>query len=331
MLRRSSSRCGLAPLALALALASSAAHAQTERVDALIHEGVELRRSHRDLEALAVFRRAYDQSRGPRALAQMALAEQALGRWVEAEAHLLTALAATDPWIARSRATLEAALAVIGHHLGGLWIDGTVSGAEIYVEGQRVATLPMAGAARVVAGSVSVEVRAPGYESVTRLVTVPAGEEAREVVGLNRAAADPSRSRVASAMTTTPSATETTARPGGTARVLAWVSLGGAAVGVAAGVVALVIREGAVAQYNQDPACPGQRSSDQRGDCGTRIRTANDLYFVAPSAFVGGAALAVASVVLFATAPVGERREQAAWFACGVELGTPGVTCGGRF
>lgn len=320
-------------LLLGLVLVSSSASAQTADTESLMREGVALRRAHRDAEALVVFQRAYDVSHSGRGLAQVGLAEQALGRWVEAEAHVRAARAiTTDPWISRNDAALEAALAVIGQHLGGLWIDGTVSGAELYVEGQWVATLPMAEATRVIAGSVSVEVRAPGYESVTRRVTVPAGGEAREVVRLHRAAADPAPSRVASATTTTPRATGTTARPGGTARALAWVSLGGAVAGVAAGVVALVVREGAVAQYNEDPACPGQRSNDQPGDCGTRISTANDLYLVEPIAFVAGAVLAVTSVVLFATAPVGERgREQAGRFACGVGLGTPGVTCGGRF
>ncbi|MBK8695071.1 MAG: hypothetical protein IPN17_23025 [Deltaproteobacteria bacterium] len=70
--------------------------------------GVELRRAHRDEEALAHFTRAYGQTRSPVAQAQMGLAEQALGRWVEAEEHVRRSLeAATDPWILRNREALR--------------------------------------------------------------------------------------------------------------------------------------------------------------------------------------------------------------------------------
>src|SRR5437868_5098645 len=94
---------------LALVLAGSAGAARADDADALIKQGVELRRARRDREALERFRRAYDLAPTPRALAQMGLAEQALSRWVDAESHLGRALEiAEDAWIAKYRTTLEA-------------------------------------------------------------------------------------------------------------------------------------------------------------------------------------------------------------------------------
>lgn len=76
-------------------LAAQVAHAQTATsVDDLIHHGVELRRHGDDSGALLEFRRAYEAGHSPRAAAQMGWAEQALGRWLEADAHLREAMLA---------------------------------------------------------------------------------------------------------------------------------------------------------------------------------------------------------------------------------------------
>lgn len=335
MLRPSSSRSAGAALALTCALGSvsSTARAQTEPVDALLHEGVELRRSHRDLEAWAVFRRAYDQSHGPRALAQMALAEQALGRWVAAEGHLRTALAASDPWIVRSRATLEAALGVIEGHLGGLWIEGGVPGAEVLVDGQRVAVLPVTEPMRVVAGSLTVTLRAEGYETVTRHVVVSPGGDAREEVRLTRVA---ERSTQGDGTTSTPSPHASVPRsdasvPGGTQRALAWASGAGALVGVGIGVGFLVVREGDVAAFN-DSSCPPRSSSTQPVNCSAMLDSVHADETIAMAGFIAGGALAVTSILLFATAPSrGRAHAHSTRFGCAGGPGTLGVICMGSF
>src|SRR5947209_3601580 len=78
--------------------------------DAAIRRGVDLRKQGRDMDALEEFRKAYAAARSPRALAQIALAEQALGRWVDAESDLDQALASkSDPWIRKNVATLNGA------------------------------------------------------------------------------------------------------------------------------------------------------------------------------------------------------------------------------
>ena len=61
--------------------------------DELIRQGVERRRHGDDVGALDLFEQAYSKGHGPRALAQVALAEQALGKWVVASEHIREALA----------------------------------------------------------------------------------------------------------------------------------------------------------------------------------------------------------------------------------------------
>lgn len=68
--------------------------------EALINRGIELREHGKDDEALGVFKKAFAKSPTPRARAQVALAEQALGLWTAAESDLASCLAAADDaWI----------------------------------------------------------------------------------------------------------------------------------------------------------------------------------------------------------------------------------------
>lgn len=135
----------LAAFVLVVALLTVPAPARAEDADALIKQGVELRRAGKDEAALEQFRRAYDLAPTPRALAQMGLAEQALGRWIDGEAHLTKALeGAQESWIAKYRETLEGSRAEIAKHVGSLAVTGGPDGAELRVDGQPVGTLPCA-------------------------------------------------------------------------------------------------------------------------------------------------------------------------------------------
>jgi hypothetical protein len=150
----------------------------------LIRRGVEAREQGRDQDALALFRQAFERYHTPRAQAQLGLAAQALGRWREADDHLRAALASQDAWIANNRAVLEQALSVVGRHVGSLDVLANVNGAELSVDGRAVGKLPLSAPLRLAAGTSQVEVRAPGYTSVRRPVTVLAGELGRETFEL---------------------------------------------------------------------------------------------------------------------------------------------------
>lgn len=155
--------------------------------DALIAQGVTLRTQQRDAEALALFERANAMTPSPRALAQIALAEQALNRWVAAERHLREALAsASDPWIARNAPALRSALGVIDSHLGRLEVRTNVPGAELWVSAVREGTLPLTAPLRVPVGSLPIEVRAAGYQPATRTVTITTGNITTETITLTQ-------------------------------------------------------------------------------------------------------------------------------------------------
>src|SRR5262245_37931686 len=118
-------------IALLVALSTSTALAQSE--DELIEEGITLRENGNDVEALARFERAYEQSHSARALAQIAMAEQALSRWADAHGHLEEALRMGGEWIDARRGPLEQALATIGTHVGTLEVQ-TVDGAIVEID-----------------------------------------------------------------------------------------------------------------------------------------------------------------------------------------------------
>ena len=155
--------------------------------DAAIAKGIEYRRHGQDREALAEFQRAAAIHRTPRAVAQIALAEQALGLWVQAESHLQEALANDqDPWIVKNAPTFESALGYIRSHLGSVEVWGSPAGAEVLLDGQAVGKLPMEHPVRVANSEVTLQVRAKGFATITRTVQVPRGQySVREQVDLH--------------------------------------------------------------------------------------------------------------------------------------------------
>ncbi|MEO1339300.1 MAG: hypothetical protein AAFV29_26915, partial [Myxococcota bacterium] len=122
---------------------------------------MQLRREGRDAEALKKFEHAYHKRRPSRALAQIALAEQALGRWLRSERHLLAALQdRKDRWIRDNRAPLQQSLAQIQNHLVNIEVDVSVAQAQVLVNGRLIGTHPLSRPVRAIAGTVIIEVRA---------------------------------------------------------------------------------------------------------------------------------------------------------------------------
>lgn len=163
-----------AALLLALASAPGTALAQNDpaaQEEALVREGVELRRQGRDEDAVAVLRRAYQLRGSPRASGQLALAEQSLGRWVRAESLLRNALRAVDDvWVSRNRDVLTGALTVAEQHLATVEVLGGVDGSELRVDDERVGTLPTDRTLRVAAGSARVSCVSPDGVVTTRVL-----------------------------------------------------------------------------------------------------------------------------------------------------------------
>ena len=152
-------------------------HAQNAS-EAAIARGVALRKQGKNAEALTEFQRALSMKPTPRAQAQVALAHQALGAWVEAEGGLMRALERRDDaWIAHNLEPLSAALDLIREHLASVRIETNLNGAALFVNGRAVGTSPLIAAVRVVAGEVELLAQLPGHGDAHTVLRLKAGSE----------------------------------------------------------------------------------------------------------------------------------------------------------
>jgi hypothetical protein len=248
-------RVGLVSFAL-LSVTLGAATARGEDPDALVRQGVELRRQGREQEALEVFQRAAAIKKTPRVMEQVAFAEQALGQWVKAERDLKVALEAKgDPWIAKNRATIDEAMNAIAGHLGSLEVWGTPAGADVLVDGEVVGKLPSSGAIRLPRGDVSVTVRQAGSAEVTRTIQIGRGALTRENIDLHAVSLEP---RAGNAAEASPLVATERAEPGSAGadrpiykRWWFWTVIAAAAVG--AGTTAYLVTRPAKTSMTCDP------------------------------------------------------------------------------
>lgn len=322
--------------AASLVLVPVTALGQRDPNEVRYEQGVALRAQHRDADAVALYRALYEETHAPRALAQIALAEAALGQWSDAEVHLVDALsAANDPWVQRNRAALEGAQRTIRDHLASLDVNCSTPGAELWIQGRRVAALPMSQPARVIAGTVTFEVRAPGHVTVMRVATVAPNGFGRETVELTASVSRPEAS-TAPAATLSPATSATTrspsmstvrdvARPGATQRTLGWIAVAGAGVFLIGGTVAYVVGLGQTNEYND--TCPPPDAPGLSSDCASRVSSVHTMEALAVTGFVGGGVLAATSAVLLLTAPSSRQERGATGIACGRGPGDLGVAC----
>jgi len=349
----------------AAAFACSAnAEAQSPAADQLITDGMAARRAGDDERALGLFARAWDASRTPRARAQMALAEQALGRFALAEAHLTEALAASnDRWISERRPSLEQSLGAIAARLGSLDVRANAPGVTVTLNGQPAGTLPLERPLRVVSGSVVVEVGGAGFVSATRTVNVQAGALARETFDLVRSATaaqpaqtQPQRTEPAVATTAAtrpeprddanandasvdmpddraPAADAAPARSGSALPIVGWVGVGVGVVGLGLGTVFALQGQPAADRWNDDARCLAGGASREM-NCSADRKDAEQAQFLSTLSFVvGGAFLATGlALVLFTGGSDDDSAASAAFASCAPAFGVVnGVACSGRF
>ena len=312
--------------------------------DELIRRGIELRKQGRDQDALQAFQNANALASTPRALAQMGFAEQALGRWVDADEHLnAAARTAGDSWIVKNRQVLESSLATIRKHLGDIEILGEPKGAEVRVDGRSQGTLPLGRRVRAAVGTISVEVRAPGYLPVVRPVVIPAEELVRETIVLQPmtpAAAPAIAPAIAPAAgAEQPVESDRGEAPGAEAprpwgRRLAWAGVIGAGLFAAAGGVALVVRESKAQQFSDPAHACDQNSPDKGGPaCKDAYDTGHTAATLAVGSFIAAGVLGIGAAILFYTSsPTADTTSgTTASLACGPAGAGFGVTCAIRF
>jgi hypothetical protein len=302
--------------------------AGSSAVDALIARGIRLRKAGDDRGALSAFERAYAEQGSLQALAQMALAEQALGRWVVAHEHLERALAArSDGWIDAHRATLEAAREEIASRLGQLEVSCNVAGARVEVDGQAIGRTPLARALPLVAGQSVLKLSAPGYFSVTRQVQVDARSLSRVDVVLTRVPSEGAAPAPAAPERVRSGAGDAGSAPSSTAHdVLMYSSLGLAALGATIGVTGYVVREVNVNIYNDDSRCRVRQDVRRSVECKDQYDAWRLGQALAITGFAAAAVFGGVGLYLWLERPSTDREPA---LACGIGVGM--ASCAGRF
>ncbi|HSY39362.1 MAG TPA: tetratricopeptide repeat protein [Polyangia bacterium] len=164
---------------------SIAAMAAEPGADALIEQGLNLRRDGKPEQALEMFRKAHALAPSPRTFGQMGLVETSLKKWVEGENHLSVSLANPDDrWVAKNRAFLDEALGLCRSHVGDLVVSGS-AGTEVFVGGESVGTLPAVPALRLAEGTVTVSASAPGSKPFERTVAIRPGARSTLAIALD--------------------------------------------------------------------------------------------------------------------------------------------------
>jgi hypothetical protein len=294
--------------------------------DPAMAQGVELRRLGRDAEALALFQRIDAERPSPRAVAQIGLAQQALGRWTDAEASLLDAMARTDdPWIARQHAYLERSLVAVQAHLGWLSVDSNVPGAEVWIGGHMVGRVPMSGPIRAPAGQTALEVRALGYAPLLRTVTVEAGVRATHVFTFVELPRIDLPAPAPSATHPERPASEPASR---LVRRTGWGLAAGAGALALVGVAGFVTREWEARIYDDNARCGPLPGLSRQDRCGTNRDIGIAAEGAGIAAFAAGGIAAVASAALLFTEG---KRDSSGSVSIGCRWAGTGVVCSGSF
>lgn len=321
-----------------LALVGASASAQTSQEDPREAAGQSLRAQGRDAEALEVFREVYARTRAPRALARIALAEAALGRWIDAEAHLVDALSSSDAWIAANRREpaggLEGALALMRSHLGNLVVRSRTPGATLWIAGVERAELPLTRPLRVSEGTLSVELRAPGHLSTVRSAVIRGGVEAPVSIDLDLDAQPTSQ-----APPTHPHVPPVVVPDPPPLRPLGIAALGVGVAGLALGVGAYLAGRSDASEfadsncyatggsYAWDPSWSGHGSQSACQSLGGSVETWRA---VEVAGFVAAGVFAAAGITLLAW-PQPRAPHTLATFSCGPSGRSFGLACGGSF
>ena len=268
---------------------------ETSSLEALIQEGIRLRRDGEDEKALDVFRQAERlQPSSVRVLLHLATAAQAAGHWVEADTYIRRVFEyRDDPYYRRYQSDIAMVEQLISARVGRFQVVGSPPGAEVRLNGRSIGRLPMDEPQRLEAGNYQLEVVSNGHYALRRPQRIPGGVLTREVVELG-----PEQSRSSSARRLDGDA--------GSERWWAepWVgwSLAGAsaASAVTAG-IAFAVREQQAAQWNDDSRCvvPGGGTREQ--ECGSDYGDARLAERVGITATVGALVFGGAAAVHFLT------------------------------
>ena len=266
--------------------------ADTQSADALIQQGLEMRRQAKPDEALALFQRAHAAAPSPRTFGQMGLVETSLKHWVDASLHLTVSLTSPDDaWVVKNRAFLEQALATTKQHIGDLVVSGPAD-VEVFVDGKSVGTLPAIPPVHLGEGQVHVSATAPGFRPFDEMVLIRVGVRVQIAITLRPIAVD--QDPAVTSAVQTPGASLTTPAPSPSSGRSAWHTWTGASLALAgAGALTWGIIWIAIDNHDACGSTPGPA-------CGTAYNTKTPGWILAG---VGAAAMASGAVVFFTGHP----------------------------
>ncbi|MFO0726785.1 MAG: hypothetical protein U1E65_23560 [Myxococcota bacterium] len=218
--------------------------ALAESPEELLKRGVELRRAHKDEEALAAFQAAHQAAPSPRTLGQMGFAEQALKRFPEAYQHILAALAApSDPWVQKNQEALADSKAALEREVGEIVVEAAgarLSGVQVDERPRLEPGAPIF----ATKGPHQLRVEAEDAAPLTLKLDVKPGQKNRLLASFAAASTAELTSRAGSA------------DDGETLRTLGYVGLGLGAAGFIVMAIGIGVRSGPSEELN-GPACFG--------------------------------------------------------------------------
>jgi hypothetical protein len=307
----------------------SVAHAEeSASLEALIQEGIRLRREGEDEKALEVFRQAERlQPSSVRVLLHLATAAQAAGHWVDADTYIRRVFDyRDDPYYRRYESDISTVEQLIASRVGRFQAVGSPAGAEVRLNGRVVGHLPMAEAHRLEAGNYQLEVVSQGHYALRRNQRVPGGVLTREVIDLG-----PERPTADSSMLV--GEDQKPAR-WWEERWVAWSLAGAGAASALTATVAFIVREQQAAQWNDDGRCvvPGGGTREQQ--CGSNYGDARLAERIGTTAAVGAllfGGAAIAHFTLIGPSGAGQTRGAEATLETRCGAGWLGVSCEGTF
>jgi hypothetical protein len=193
-------------------------------------------------------------------------AAEGAGKWLLAYAYFQRAATyRNDPYYQRNKASIRQIEEVLSQHIGQFRALGTPAGAEVLLNGQVVAQLPMDQPIPLETGSYVLEVRSAGYFSMTRPVVISGGfvlmQESADLMPIGQRAAEATVENKPSpkAIKLTPDKPERTG-PVWQARWITWALAGTGAAMIATSGIAFALREDKASQWNDDNGCLNKSS-----------------------------------------------------------------------
>lgn len=137
-----------------------------------------LSNNHDFAGALTKYQQAYDLSKDPRLLFNMAVCERNLRAYARMQSLLRQYKREVGSSItAQDRADVDGALAAIQNLVGAVTLAVNEQGASVVVDGQSVGATPLAAPVVLDLGEHTIVVKKPGFDDATQTVTVLGGSE----------------------------------------------------------------------------------------------------------------------------------------------------------